>query len=141
MRFFDDPRREAIEPMHEFCTIWADFWRDRYFPNVSITWIAMCSIRDWASRENDIAEGIVLGRPIRLINNDRAMIAEKVRVCFNNLEKWQGHHRDREVLMIYYARIKPDMKIGYIARKLNCKPWLVESIVKNALFYMSTIWE
>ena len=141
MRFYDDPRREAIEPMHEYLTMWANYWRDFPTQHVSITWVAMCSIRDWSNVEPNIREGIVLGRPIKTINTERAVIAEKVRVLFRNTEKWRGHHRDREVLMIYYAKTRPNQKIGYIARLLNCKPWLVEKTVKDALFYMSTVWE
>ena len=141
MRFYDDPRREQIEPMHEFCSMWADYWRDYRFPHVSITWIAMCSIRDWASTTKEIKDAIVLGRPIKLIQPEKAIIAEKVRVLFLDNEKWEGHHRDREVLMTYYAKTKPRQPIGYIARQLDCKPWLVEKTVKDALFYMSKIWE
>lgn len=141
MRFYDDPRRDAIETMHEYCTLWANYWRDYPTQHVSITWVAMCSIRDWSSVDNELREKLVLGRPIKTVNAERAIIAEKVRLLFRNSEKWKGHHRDREVLMVYYAKTNPNQKIGYIARQLNCKPWQVETVVKNALFFMSQIWE
>ena len=140
MFFVDDPRRAQIEPMHEMMLIWADYWRDRPRYDVSITYVAMCAIRNWSKRVEEIREGIVLGRPIRVTRTDTMMIAEKMRKLFHTMEAWSGHKRDRDVLVTYYLNIHPNEPIGCIAKKLDCKPWQVEKVVKNALYYLSTIW-
>ena len=140
MKFIDDPRCEQIEPMHELMQIWADYWRDRPRYDVSITYVAMCVIRNWSKRVSDIREGIVLGKPIRVTRTDTMMIAEKMRKLLHTTEAWSGHKRDRDVLVMYYLNIHPNAPIGFIARKLDCKPGQVETVVKNALYYLSQIW-
>ena len=140
MKFIDDPRREQIEPMHEMMLIWADYWRDRPRYDVSITWVAMCAVRDWSKRISDIREGIVLGKPIRVTRTDTMMIAEKMRKLIHNQAAWSGHMRDRNVLVTFYLKVHPNEPIGRIAKKLDCKPWQVETVVNNALYYLSTIW-
>lgn len=140
MKFIDDPRRDRIESMHELMLIWANFWRDRPRYDVSITWVAMCAIRDWSKRISDIREGIVLGQPIRVTRTDTLMIAEKMRKLIHNGEAWSGHHRERDVLVTYYLKVHPNEPIGRIARKLDCKPWQIDKIVNDALYYLSTIW-
>lgn len=140
MKFIDDPRREQIEPMHELMLIWANYWRDRPRYDVSITYVAMCAIRNWSKRVSDIREGIVLGQPIRVTRTDTMIIAEKMRKLIHNQEAWSGHKRDRDVLVMYYLNIHPNEPIGRIARKLDCRPWQVEKTVNDALYYLSTIW-
>ena len=140
MNFADDPRRPHIEPMHELRLIWADYWRDRPRYDVSITYVAMCAIRDWSKRVEDIREGVVLGRPIRVTRTDTMMIAEKMRKLIHKDSAWSGHRRERDVLVTYYLKVHPCEPLGSIARKLDCKPRKVEESVKNALYYLSTIW-
>lgn len=140
MNFVDDPRRGELEAMHEMMTIWADYWRDRHHQGVSSTWIAMQAVRDWSKRVETIREGLVLGQPIRVTRTDTAMIAEKVRKLIHNDALWSGHRRERDILVTYYAKIHPDAPIGRIARKLDCKPWQVDSLIKDSLHYMSLIW-
>lgn len=140
MTFVNDPRRSQIEPMHELMLIWADFWRDRPRYEVSITWVAMCAVRDWSKRVQDIREGIVLGQPIRVTRTDTAIIAEKMRKLIHNDEAWSGHRRDRDVLVTYYLKVHPKFPLGLIAKKLDCKPWQVEKTVNDALYYLAQIW-
>ena len=140
MFFVNDPRRAQIEPMHELMQIWADYWRDRPRYNVSITYVAMCAIRDWSKRISDIREGIVLGKPIRVTHTDAAVIAEKMRKLIHNDDAWSGHKRDRDVLVIYYLKVHPTEPRGRIAKKLDCRPWQVEKIVSDALYYLSKMW-
>ena len=82
----------------------------------------------------------MLGKPIRVTRTDTMMIAEKMRQLLHTPELWSGHKRERDVLVMYYLIIHPNEPIGCIARKLECKPWQVETVVKNALYYLSTIW-
>lgn len=140
MNFLDDPRRATIEPMHEFMQIWADFWRDKKRYEVSITYIACMAVRDFHKRVHDIREGYVIGQPIRIIRRDRAVIAERVRKIIHTPELWEGHKDERRILVTYYLKIHPSMPIGKIASMLDCKPWEVDKKVKDALYYLSTIW-
>lgn len=140
MNFVDDPRRCELEAMDEFMKIWADYWRDRSHQGVSPTWIAMRAVRDWSKRVEKIREGLVLGQPIRVTRTDTVMIAEKMRKVIHNDVAWSGHRRERDVLVTYYLKTHPGMPIGRIARKLDCKPWQVDSLVKDALYYLSLIW-
>lgn len=140
MNFIDDPRREQIEPMHELMQIWADYWRDRPRYNVSITWVAMCAIRDWSKRIRDIREGLVLGQPIRFTRTDTMMIAEKMRTLIHDDRAWSGHRRERHVLVTYYLKVHPSEPLGRIAKKLDCRSWQVEKTVKDSLYYLSQIW-
>lgn len=140
MNFIDDLRRHQIEPMHELMLIWADYWRDRPRYDVSIMWVAMCAVRDWSKRIQDIREGIVLGQPIRVTRTDTFVIAEKMRKLIHDDGAWSGHRRDRDILVTYYLKIHPKEPIGRIAKKLDCKPWQIEKVVNDALYYLSQIW-
>ena len=139
MFFVDDPRRAQIEPMHEMMLIWADYWRDKPHFHVSSTYIAMCAVRDWSKRIEEIREEIVLGKPIRMTRTDVAMIAETMRKLIHNDDAWRFHHRERDILVMYYLKVHPQEPIGRIARKLDCKPWQVEKLVNDSLYYLSTI--
>ena len=141
MVFYDDPRREQIELMHEFMCIWADYWRDRPACGVSITWVAMNSIRLWSKRKKEIEEAIVTGKPIRLTRTDTAIIAEKVRKLIHDQEAWKGHKRERDILTAYYLKVKPSFPQGKIAAILDCKPWQIDRLVKDSLYFMSQIWK
>lgn len=140
MNFINDPRREQIEPMHELMVIWSDFWRDRPYYKTSSMWAVMCSVRNTSKRVSDIREGLVLGEPIRVTRTDSAIIAEKMRKLIHNDEAWSGHRRDRDILVTYYLKVHPHAPIGRIARMLDCKPWQVDKLVNDALYYLSTIW-
>lgn len=141
MNFVDDPRRNQIEPMHEMMVIWANYWRDKPTVRVSPTWKAMCAVRDWSKRIDTIREGLVTGQPIRITRTDTEMIAERMRKLLHKDESWQGHHRERDVLVTYYLKVNPNVPIGAIARKLDCKPWQVNRLVNDALYYLSTIFD
>lgn len=140
MKFVDDPRRSELEAMDEIMTIWADYWRDRHHRGVSSTWIAMQAVRNWSQRVEKIREGLVLGQPIRITRTDTVIIAEKVRKLIHDDALWSGHRRERDVLVTYYLKVHPSWPIGRIAKNLDCKPWDVESTVRNALCYFSLIW-
>ena len=140
MNFVDDPRRAELEAMDELMQIWANYWRDRSHQGVSSTWIAMQAVRDWSKRVEQIREGLVLGQPIRVTRTDTVMIAEKVRKLIHDEKLWSWHHRERDVLVTYYLKVHPNEPIGSIARKLDCRPWQVNSVVKDALHYISLIW-
>lgn len=146
MDFSNDPLRYRIEPMHENMKTWADFWRDKPRYGVSITWVAMCSIRDqhfdWKKYfdPRNPRRGLDLDKPIRVPRAEKAIVAEKVRKLLHDQTKWCFHERDRKTLIIYYLKVHPAEPIGSIARKLDCKPWQVETLVKYALYYLSTIW-
>ena len=139
MFFVDDPRRSQIEPMHEMMVIWANYWRDKPHLHVSPTYTAMCAIRDWSKRVEEIRESIVLGKPIRVTRTDEAIIAEKMRKLIHKDEAWQFHRRERDILVTYYLKVHPQEPIGRIARKLDCKPWQVDKLLKDSLYYLSTI--
>lgn len=146
MDFSNDPRRSEIEPMHGIMQAWADFWRDRPRYGVSITWLAMCSIRaqHFNAKElfdpKNVRRGLTLDKPIRVPRAVNAIIAEKVRKLIHDQTKWRFHERDRKILVTYYLKVRPNDRIGVIAKKLECKPWQVDRLVKNALYYLSTIW-
>lgn len=146
MDFTNDPRRSEIEPMHEIMLAWADFWRDKPRYGVSITWVAMCSIRaqHFDAKElfdpKNVRRGLTLGLPTHKPRVVNAIIAEKVRKLLHDQTKWQFHERDRKILVTYYLKVHPAEPIGLIARKLECKPWQVERLVKGALYYISTLW-
>lgn len=141
MNFLDDPRRSSIEPMHEFMQIWSNYYRERPRQGVSITWIAMCSVRDWSKQIKTIREGIAIGLPIRRIRStEERFIADRVDKMLSENELWIGHKREKNVLITYYLKVHPSWPIGKIAKALDCKPWQVEKTVKDALFYFSTIW-
>ena len=146
MDFSNDPLRSQIEPMHEIMKVWADYWRDKPRYGVSITWVAMCSIRDqhfdWKEffDPKNPRRGLTLDQPTRVPRAVNAIVAEKVRKLLHDQTKWHFHERDRKTLMTYYLKVHPAEPIGSIARKLDCKPWQVETLVKYALYYLSTIW-
>ena len=139
MFFVNDPRRAQIEPMHELMLIWADYWRDKPHFHVSPTYTAMCAVRNWSKRIDEICEGLVLGKPIRVTRTDEALIAEKMRKLIHKDEAWQFHRRERDILVTYYLKVHPQEPIGRIARKLDCKPWQVEKLVNDSLYYLATI--
>ena len=147
MDFQNDPRRADIEPMHEIMKVWADFWRDKPRYGVSITWIAMCSIRaqHFNAKElfdpKNVRRGLTLGLPTRKPRALNAIVANKVQDLIQDREKWKFHERDRQILITYYLKVHPAEPIGLIARKLECKPWQVDRLVKGALYYFSTIWK
>lgn len=147
MEFYDDPRRSEIEPMHEIMLAWADFWRDKPRYGVSITWVAMCSIRaqHFDAKElfdpKNVRRGLTLGLPTRKPRVVNAIIAEKVRKLLHDQTKWKFHERDRKILVTYYLKVHPSDPIGKIAKKLECRPWQVDRLVKGALYYLSTIWK
>lgn len=146
MDFSNDPRRAEIEPMHGIMQAWADFWRDRPRYGVSITWIAMCSIRaqNFKAKElfvpNNVRRGLTLGLPTPRPRAVNAIVAEKVRKLIHDQTKWRFHERDRKILVTYYLKVHPAEPIGSIAKKLECKPWQIDRLVKGALYYLSTIW-
>ena len=144
MNFADDPRRSELESMHEKMEIWADFWKDRPVRNVSITWIVMNSIRMWSNKKPKEREHERESNPwsnLRRPYAERTIIAERVRRIIHDQEAWKFHATERRILVTYYLKVKPAMPIGAIARKLDCKPWQVERLVKDALYYLSTIWK
>ena len=147
MDFTNDPRRAEIEPMHEMMMAWADFWRDRPRYGVSITWIAMCSIRaqHFSAKElfdpKNVRRGLTLDKPIRVPRAANEIIAEKVRKLIHDQTKWRFHERDRKILVTYYLKVRPAEPLGSIAKKLECRPWQVDRLVKGALYYLSTIWK
>lgn len=147
MDFSNDPRRSEIEPMHGIMQAWADFWRDRPRYGVSITWIAMCSIRaqHFKAKElfdpNNVRRGLTLDKPIRVKRVVNAIVAEKVRKLIHDQTKWRFHERDRKILVTYYLKVRPAEPLGSIAKKLECRPWQVDRLVKGALYYLSTIWK
>ena len=139
MNFVDDPRRGELEAMDELMQIWANYWRDKPHLHVSPTYTAMCAVRDWSKRIEKMHEDLVLGKPIRVTRTDVVMIAERMRKLLHNDEAWQFHHRERDILVTYYLKVHPHMPIGRIARKLECKPWQVEKLVNDSLYYLATI--
>lgn len=147
MDFTNDPRRADIEPMHEMMVAWADFWRDRPRYGVSITWVAMCSIRaqHFNAKElfdpKNVRRGLTLEKPIRVQRAVNAIVAEKVRKLIHDQTKWRFHERDRKILVTYYLKVRPAEPLGSIAKKLECRPWQVDRLVKGALYYLSTIWK
>lgn len=146
MDFTNDPLRSRIEPMHEKMKVWADYWRDKPRYGVSITWVAMCSIRAQHFDAKKLFDpknprrGLTLDQPTRVPRAVNAIVAEKVRKLLHDQTKWHFHERDRKTLVTYYLKVHPAEPIGSIARKLDCKPWQVETLVKYALYYLSTIW-
>lgn len=146
MDFTNDPRRADIEPMHEMMVAWADFWRDRPRYGVSITWVAMCSIRaqHFNAKElfdpKNVRRGLTLGLPTRRPRAVNAIVANKIQDLIQDRSKWKFHERDRQILITYYLKVHPAEPIGLIAKKLECKPWQVDRLVKGALYYLSTIW-
>ena len=139
MEFYDDPRRAQIEPMHEFMQTWARWGRYHSIRQESMTYKIMMWMRDHSKRVEDIREGIVLGQPIHCQDDDYEKIAWKVERLLTNQDLWSGHIRERDILKTYY-KLPYASSLGFIARKLECKPWLVEKTVKDALYFMSTIW-
>ena len=141
MDFHNDPRRERIEPMHHFMSHWASWGRHNPVRIESMTYRIMCWIEAHAKRDKDIEEGIVKGEPIHVVDEDRERIAWKVEYLLTRQHIWQGHQRERQVLIRYYRDVKPNWPIGKIAYKvLDCRPWQVEETVKEALLYLSYWW-
>ena len=146
MDFVNDPRRAELEKMHLVMQAWADFWRDKPRYGVSITYIAMCSIRaqhfclkEFFDPKNP-RRGLTLGLPTRVPRAVNAIVAEKVRKLIHTPDLWRFHERERRILVTYYLKVRPAEPIGAIAKKLDCKPWQVERLVKDSLYYLSTIW-
>ncbi len=139
MDFSEDPRRAQIEPMHNFLEKWARWGRYRPIRHESMTYKIMCWVRDHLSRVAEIREGIVLGQPIHCSDDDCEKIAWKVEhymILMGN----EGYKREREILRIYYLKSHPALPIGKLAKMMECKPWQVEQMVKEALYRLSTIW-
>lgn len=147
MVFVDDPRRAQIEPMHEFMTIWASYWRDSHTVSsqVSPTWMIMDALERFSGRVGDIRENFGAlpeeRKPIKITRSDNAIIAEKVRKLIHDQDAWRGRHRLRHALVTFYLKTRPKDPIGRIARKLECKPWQVNRLMCDALYYMSTVWK
>ena len=141
MNFNDDPRRYRIEPMHEFMLQWSAWGRHHPVRVESMTYRIMCWIEAHAKRDRDIEEGIVRGEPVHIVDEDRERIAWKVEYLLTRPHIWEGHERERRVLISYYRDARPSMPIGKIAHKfLDCEPWMVEETVKKALLYFSYWW-
>lgn len=141
MDFNDDPRRYRIEPMHEFMLQWSAWGRHHPVRVESMTYRIMCWIEAHAKRDRDIEDGIVRGEPIHIVDEDRERIAWKVEYLLTRPHIWEGHERERRVLISYYRDARPSMPIGKIANQLlDCRPWQVEETVKKALLYFSYWW-
>lgn len=140
MDFQNDPRRSRIEPMHEFLTIWSEWGRHHPVRLESMTWKIMVWIENHAKRDRDIEEGIVTGERIHVVDEDRERIAWKVEYLLTRQNIWEGHQREREVLIGYY-KAHPSMHIAKIAnRRLGVKTHQAEETVKKALLYFSYWW-
>lgn len=138
MNFVDEPRRSKIEPMHEFMVMWARWGRYHPVRQESMTLKIMMWIRDHSKRVEEIREGLVTDRPIHVQEDDAEKIAWKVEHYLRMLGE-EGKVRERNILKTYY--LMPDnSKVGYVARKLDCKPWQVEKVVKDALYVLSQFW-
>ena len=135
MVFVDDPRRSQIEPMHEFMTIWANYWRDSHTVSsqVSPTWMIMDALERFSGRVGDIRENFGAlpeeRKPIKITRSDNAIIAEKVRLLIHDQDAWRGRHRLRHALVTFYLKTFNHEPIGRIARKLDCKPWDVNKLM------------
>lgn len=141
MDFHNDPRRERIEPMHHFMSHWASWGRHNPVRIESMTYRIMCWIEAHAKRDKDIEEGIVKGEPIHVVDEDRERIAWKVEYLLTRPHIWQGHQRERQVLIRYYRDARPSWPAGKIGRQLlDCKSHEVEELVKTSLLYMSYWW-
>lgn len=138
MNFFNDPNRETIEPMHEFLEVWARWGRFRPLKQESITYKAMCWLRDHSKRVEEIREGIVTGQPIHYSDSDNNRIALKVEHYLCRMMQ-DGYPRDAFILKTYYLS-RDSANLGYIAKLLDCKPYQVEGIVKGALYRLSRFW-
>lgn len=139
MKFYDDPRRAQIEPMHEFMQTWARWGKIRPSRYTSSTYQVMCWVRDHSKRVEKIREGIVLGQPIRFSDEDCEKIGWKVEHYM--ILMWnEGYKREIEILRIYYLESHPALPIGKLAKMMKCKPSQVEQMVKDALYRLSTIW-
>lgn len=141
MNFLDDPRRQQIEPMHEFLTTWAQWGRFKPFRYTSLTYRVMCWMRDHSKTVQTIREGIVTGERVHYRVDDET--AEKVAL---KVEHYLRKLRDIDIgacerLRFYYLKASPEMPIGKIAKKLGCAPWKVDETIKNDLYQLSKIWE
>lgn len=139
MNFFDDPLRYKLEPLHEFLTTWGQWGKFHTFSSVSNTYKIMCWVRDHSKRDAEIEEGIINNEPIQLRDDDRERIANKVEYCLQRM-KAECKHREVHTLIEYYRDTRNAEPIGSIARRLQCKPWAIDRVVREALIVFASFW-
>ena len=144
MDFSNDPLRERIEPMDEFLRVWANWGREHSMRSESITYKLMCWIRDHSKRVEEIREGIATGERLHIRRDDSELIAWKVERIMTHPDHWIGHHRDRDILKIFYLS-RPSVPAGKIAKDLSTSydrvyAWQLEARVKKSLLYFSSLW-
>lgn len=141
MDFTDDPRREKIEPLHEYMMMWARWGRNHPKHYESNTLVIMRWLEDHAKEAKEIEEGIVRGEPIVIHDESQEFIARRVEYLLTRPYVWWGHESERKILVRYYRDAKNGMPVGKIARRLlGCKPWEIEETVKKALLFFSYWW-
>lgn len=144
MVFIDDPRREQIEPMHEFLEVWARSSRLSTRRYVSPTLVVMERLEDASTRKavRDMREEIAAGlHPIALKQDHRfcEAIADKVEVYLRKM-MLAGYARDVFILKTYYIDTLNHANFFEISRKLGCRRWQIEIMVKDSLYRLSTFW-
>lgn len=140
MDFLNDPRRAQIEPMDDFLRTWARWGKFRPIRYASLTYRVMCWLRDHSKEVQQIREGIVTGERIRYYERDEdcERIALKVEHYLRKMFE-SGMQEEVRTLKKYYLS-SPEINIGYLAKKLQCKPYQIENKVKDALYQLSKIW-
>lgn len=142
MDFSEDPRRVAIEPMHVFMETWAYWGRFRPMRYESMTYKIMCWLEDHNNKavkeEREKAERGESSR-IRERPEECELIAWKVEHYLVRLGK-EGRRESQQILRTYYLECGGGCSCHEIARKLHCKTYKIDDVVKDALFQLSLIW-
>lgn len=142
MNFSDDPRRVAIEPMHNFMEAWAKWGRFRPIRYESMTYKIMCWLEDHNNKTvREEREKGSEGQTPHFEDKieDFELIAWKTEHYLVKLGQ-QGRREDLRILKTYYRDCTPGTPAYEIARRLGCKQYKIEDIVKDALFQLSLIW-
>ena len=144
MVFVDDPRRAQIEPMHEFLEVWARSSRLSKRRYVSPTLAVMERMEDASTRKEvqDMREEIATGHhPIALKQDIEfcETIADKVEFYLRKM-MFEGYARDVFILKTYYIDTMNHSSFFEISRKLGCRRWQIEIMVKDSLHRLSTFW-
>ena len=141
MDFTDDPRRQAIEPMHEFMKAWAYWGKYRPLRYESMTYKIMCWLEDHNNHEvKEEREKAGRGESVRITERPEEceLIAWKVEHYLKSLYE-QGYRESVRHLKAYYLA-NSQSSLARIGKKIGVSGRKVEETIKDDLYRLSEVW-
>ena len=158
MEFFDDPEEAKLRTMQEFFRIWAWSQKERKRTGVNPLYSLMLSVRNTKEarkkaedkvsdecEEQTIRKGLVLGKTIPMLAQEKQLIAMKVDKIMNDPDLWRGHYRDKEVLAMFYLDdsanpVCCNESVKRFSAKVKIPRWQVKRTLRSALLYFATLY-